>query len=115
MPKEQLPGKPTTRRYAEEEKAAAVRMVRTLSAELGGEHGTVKRVAEQLGYGVESVPQDRRGPRRGGPIRRRRGGHRRRPRHGLRGRSPRRGHGPAARGRDALTVSEAPGEAARLR
>jgi transposase len=38
-----------------EEKAAAVRMVRTLRAELGTEHGTVNRVARQLGYGVESV------------------------------------------------------------
>ena len=55
MPKEQSPGKPTTRRYSEEEKAAAVRMVRTLRAELGTEHGTVQRVADQLGYGVESV------------------------------------------------------------
>ena len=40
MPKEQSPGKPTTRRYSEQEKAAAVRMVRTLRAELGTEHGT---------------------------------------------------------------------------
>ena len=55
MPKEQSPGKPTTRRYSEQEKAAAVRMVRTLRAELGTEHGTVKRVADQLGYGTESV------------------------------------------------------------
>lgn len=55
MPREQSPGKPTTCRYSEEEKAAAVRMVRTLRAELGHDHGTVKRVAEQLGYGVESV------------------------------------------------------------
>ena len=55
MPKEQVPGKPTTRRYSPEEKAAAVRMVRTLRAELGTEHGTVQRVAAQLGYGVESV------------------------------------------------------------
>ena len=55
MPKEQSPGKPTTRRYSPEEKAAAVRMVRTLRAELGTEHGTVNRVARQLGYGVESV------------------------------------------------------------
>ena len=30
-------------------------MVRTLRAELGTEHGTVQRVADQLGYGVESV------------------------------------------------------------
>lgn len=55
MPKEQTTGKPTTRRYSSEEKAAAVRMVRTLRAELGTEHGTVQRVASQLGYGVESV------------------------------------------------------------
>jgi transposase len=55
MPQEQSAGKPTTRRYSEQEKAAAVRMVRTLRAETGSEHGTVKRVADQLGYGVESV------------------------------------------------------------
>ena len=55
MPKEQSPGKPTTRRYSPEEKAAAVRMVRALRAELGTEQGTVHRVARQLGYGVESV------------------------------------------------------------
>jgi transposase len=55
MPKDSTPGKPTTRRYSPEEKAAAVRMVRTLRAELGTEHGTVQRVAEQLGYGAESV------------------------------------------------------------
>ena len=34
-----------------------MRMVRTLRAELGTEHGTVQRVASQLGYGVESVRQ----------------------------------------------------------
>ncbi len=55
MPKEQSPGKPQTRRYSQEEKDAAVRMVRTLRAELGTTQGTVQRVAEQLGYGVESV------------------------------------------------------------
>jgi transposase len=55
MPKEQSSWKPTARRYSPEEKAAAVRMVRTLRAELGTEHGTVQRVARQLGYGVESV------------------------------------------------------------
>lgn len=48
-------GKPTMRRYSPEEKAAAVRMVRILRAELGTEHGTVQRVATQLGYGIESV------------------------------------------------------------
>lgn len=55
MPSEQVPGKPTTRRYSPQEKEQAVRLVRTLRAELGTEHGTVKRVADQLGYGVESV------------------------------------------------------------
>ena len=55
MPKDTTPGKPTTRRYSPEEKAAAVRMVRTLRVELGTEHGTVQRVAAQLGYGTESV------------------------------------------------------------
>lgn len=48
-------GKPSTRRYTPEEKEQAVRLVRTLRAELGTSQGTVKRVAEQLGYGVESV------------------------------------------------------------
>jgi transposase-like protein len=55
MPKEQSPGKPTTRRYTPEEKASAVRMVRALRDELGTDHGTVQRVARQLGYGIESV------------------------------------------------------------
>jgi len=56
MPTEPSSGKkPTSRRYSLEEKAAAVRMVRTLRSELGTEQGTVSRVARQLGYGVESV------------------------------------------------------------
>jgi transposase len=55
MSTEKSPGKPTTRRYSPEEKAAAVRMVRALRAELGSPQGTVQRVAAQLGYGVESV------------------------------------------------------------
>ncbi|WP_413543106.1 IS3 family transposase [Citricoccus nitrophenolicus] len=55
MPKDISQDQPTTRRYSAEEKAAAVRMVRTLRAELGTTQGTVKRVAEQLGYGTESV------------------------------------------------------------
>lgn len=49
------PGRPTTRRYSDEEKAAAVRMVRQLRRELGTKQGTVQRVATQLGYGPESV------------------------------------------------------------
>jgi len=55
MPTQGRSGKPTTRRYSDEEKAQAVRLVRQLRAELGTEHGTVQRVAEQLGYGTESV------------------------------------------------------------
>ena len=47
----------TQRRYSAEEKAQAVRMVRALRAELGHKQGTVKRVADQLGIGVESVRQ----------------------------------------------------------
>ena len=48
-------GKPTMRRYSEQEKAQAVRLVRQLRAELGTDQGTVTRVARQLGYGPESV------------------------------------------------------------
>jgi transposase len=54
---ERTPGRPTTRRYSPEEKAQAVRLVRQLRAELGTTQGTVKRVADQLGYGVELVRQ----------------------------------------------------------
>jgi transposase len=49
------PGKPTTRRYSEAEKDRAVRAVRQLRKELGTDHGTVKRVADQLGVGVETL------------------------------------------------------------
>ena len=55
MPRERIAGKATTRRYSSEEKRSAVRMVRALQAETGMTHGAVRRVAEQLGYGVESV------------------------------------------------------------
>jgi transposase len=47
--------KPTTRRYTREQKDQAVRLVRTIRAETGRREGAVRRVAEQLGYGVESV------------------------------------------------------------
>jgi transposase-like protein len=47
--------KPTTRRYSPELKERAVRMVLTLRAETGEKHGSVKRVAEQLDVGVESL------------------------------------------------------------
>jgi transposase len=55
MPQDTTPGKPTTRRYSPQDKAAAVRMVRTLRTELGATQGTVQRVATQLGYGTESI------------------------------------------------------------
>ena len=55
MPTQKMSGVPSTRRYSAEEKAQAVRLVRQLRAELGTDHGTVRRVATQLGYGVESV------------------------------------------------------------
>lgn len=48
-------GKPTTRRYSAELKARAVRMVRALREEIGEQHGSVKRVADQLDVGVESL------------------------------------------------------------
>jgi transposase len=47
--------KPTMRRYTPEQKDQAVRMVFALRKELGTSQGTVKRVADQLGIGVESV------------------------------------------------------------
>ncbi|PFG20099.1 hypothetical protein ATL40_1682 [Serinibacter salmoneus] len=50
---EQTPGKPQTRWYSDDEKAAGVRKVRTLSAELGTERGTVHRAMTQLGFGAE--------------------------------------------------------------
>ncbi len=49
------PGKPTTRRYSKEEKDQAVRLVFQLRKELGTSQGTVIRIADQLGYGAESV------------------------------------------------------------
>ncbi|HAS09811.1 MAG TPA: IS3 family transposase [Acidimicrobiaceae bacterium] len=55
MPQEMSPGKPSTRRYSEAEKERAVRMVLQLRKELKTDHGTVKRVADQLGVGVESL------------------------------------------------------------
>ncbi len=45
----------TTRRYTPEFKERAVRLVLQLREELGHEHGTIQRIAEQLGCGVESL------------------------------------------------------------
>lgn len=50
-----MESKPTRRRYTAEQKESAVWLVFALREELGTEAGTAQRVAEQLGYGVESV------------------------------------------------------------
>jgi len=50
-----MSGKLTARRYSPEEKARAVRLVRQLRRELGTRHGTVQRVADEIGCGVESL------------------------------------------------------------
>jgi transposase-like protein len=55
MSREVALGKPTTRRYSKEERDQAVRLVFQLRRELGTSQGTVIRVADQLGYGAESV------------------------------------------------------------
>ena len=51
----QVVSKPTQRRYSPELKERAVRMVLQLREETGEKHGSVKRVAEQLDVGVESL------------------------------------------------------------
>ncbi len=48
-------GTGTSRRYSPEFKERAVRMVRQLREETGERKGTVGRVADQLGCGVESL------------------------------------------------------------
>lgn len=48
-------GVSTSRRYSPQDKARAVRLVRQLRKELGTSHGTIQRVAEQIGCGVESL------------------------------------------------------------
>ena len=52
---EGMSGRPTARRYSPEDKARAVRLVRQLRKELGTTHGTIRRVADQIGCGVESL------------------------------------------------------------
>jgi len=54
MAKQKSSGSSTQRRYTEDEKVQAVRLVRRAREE-GRGHGAVQRVAEQLGFGVESV------------------------------------------------------------
>lgn len=55
MDKDRASVAPTHRRYSPEEKARAVRLVRQLRRELGTKHGTIQRVADQIGCGVESL------------------------------------------------------------
>ena len=47
----EVAGASFARRYSAVEKAQAVRLVRQLRAELGTDHGTVRRVADQFGMG----------------------------------------------------------------
>ncbi len=54
MPTQGPSGKPTAKRYSDAEKDQAIRLVRQARAENRG-HGAIQRVADQLGYGVESV------------------------------------------------------------
>lgn len=49
------PKRSSQRRYSPEMKERAVRMVFQLRRETGEKHGSVKRVAEQLDIGVESL------------------------------------------------------------
>jgi transposase len=55
MASKQSSGRPTSRRYTRAEKERAVRAVFQLRKELGTDHGTVQRVAEQSDIGVESL------------------------------------------------------------
>jgi transposase len=55
MASEKSSGRPTTHRYSQAEKDRAVRAVFQLRKELGADHGTIKRVADQLGIGTESL------------------------------------------------------------
>ena len=55
MPRERSAGQADDAAVLGGGEGAAVRMVRSLRAETGMTHGAVQRVAQQLGYGVESV------------------------------------------------------------
>ena len=46
---------PTRRRYTPEQKAQAVRLVLQIREETGQWHIAIRKVAEQLGFGTESV------------------------------------------------------------
>ena len=51
----EMKSRSSQRRYSPEVKERAVRMVVALREETGEKHGSVKRVAEQLDIGVESL------------------------------------------------------------
>lgn len=51
----QRSAKPTTPRCSPGKKSAAVHLERNMRTEFGTEHGTVQRVALQLGYGIDST------------------------------------------------------------
>ena len=53
--KTDVKSKPTLRRYSPELKQRAVGLVLKLREETGEKHGSVKRIAEQLDVGVESL------------------------------------------------------------
>ena len=55
MTKDIAPGKPTTLRYTKPEKDQAIRLVFEHRSELGTTQGTVVRIADQLGFGTESL------------------------------------------------------------
>lgn len=55
MPVDLKKGAPTTRRYTKDEKAQADRLARQLRKETGEDRGACIRVANQLGFGPESV------------------------------------------------------------
>ena len=62
MPDETIPKKTSTHRDTPAEKEQTVRLVRTLRAALGADHGTVQRVPGRLTDGVESVGRGSRRP-----------------------------------------------------
>lgn len=55
MAREKSSGRSTSHRCSQAEKDRAVRAVFQLRKELGTDHGTVKRVADQTGIGEESL------------------------------------------------------------
>ena len=55
MPTDELRRKQPTRRYTQAERDQAVRLVRQMRRERGTDFGAVSRVANQLGFGIDSV------------------------------------------------------------